>query len=60
MHHMWWMGGAWGIGMMLMMFAFWALIITAAVLGIRWLGRQGKTLEGHAALDRANRKDLSS
>ena len=43
MHPMWSMGGAWGVGMMLMMFVFWALIIVAAFLGIRWLLRRGKT-----------------
>jgi len=36
-HPMWWMWGAWGIGMMLFMLVFWALVITAIVLGIRWL-----------------------
>ena len=60
MHPMWWMGSAWGIGMMLIMFVFWALIIAAAVLGIRWLLCQGKTLQSHAALENTKRKDLSA
>src|SRR5262249_41529378 len=34
MHMMW---GSWGIGMMLMMFLFWAAIIVAIVFFIRWL-----------------------
>ena len=37
MHPMWWMWGAWGIGMMLFMLLFWGLVITGIVLGIRWL-----------------------
>ncbi len=39
MHPMTWMWGAWGLGMMLMMLVFWALVITGIVLGIRWLAR---------------------
>ncbi len=31
------MWGAWGIGMMLMMLIFWALVIALLVYGIRWL-----------------------
>jgi putative membrane protein len=34
MHPMW---GAWGISMMVVMLAFWALVIAAIVLGVRWL-----------------------
>lgn len=34
MHPMW---GAWGISMMVIMLAFWALVVAAIVLGIRWL-----------------------
>ncbi len=42
MHHpVGWMWGAWGIGMMVMMFAFWALVIAGIVLAVRWLARQG-------------------
>jgi putative membrane protein len=43
------MWGAWGIGIMLMMLLFWAAVITAIVLGIRWLLRQG----GHSRSDGA-------
>jgi uncharacterized membrane protein len=49
MHPMSWMWGAWGLGMMAMMLVFWGLVITAIVLGIRWLAR---TAEG-APRDRA-------
>jgi uncharacterized membrane protein len=41
-HPMWWMWGAWGIGMMLIMLLFWGAVIVAIVLGIRWLLRQGR------------------
>ena len=51
MHPMWWMGGAWGIGMMFMMLLFWALIIAALVLGIRWLKREGRDRRGDSALE---------
>jgi len=33
--------GAWGIGMMVMMFGFWAVVVTGIVLAFRWLARQG-------------------
>jgi putative membrane protein len=44
MHMMW---GSWGIGMMLMMFLFWAAIIVGIVLLIRWLVTTGSG--GHHA-----------
>lgn len=37
MHPMWWIGGAWGLGMLLTMLLFWGLVITGIVLLIRWL-----------------------
>lgn len=49
MHPMMW--GAWGFGMMLMMIVFWALVITAVVLGIRWLLGQGKESRSDSALE---------
>ena len=51
MHPMWWMGGAWGIGMMFMMFLFWGLVIAGIVLGIRWLLSQGKESRTDSALE---------
>lgn len=42
MHPIWWMWGAWGIGMMLVMLAFWVLVIVGIVLGIRWLVGAGR------------------
>lgn len=52
MHHPgWWMWGAGGLVMMLMMLAFWAVVITGVVLGIRWLTRQGREELSDRALD---------
>lgn len=48
MHPMW---GLWGIGMMLFMLVFWGLVVTAIVLGIRWLLQQGRSSRPDAALD---------
>lgn len=45
------MWGAWGFGMMIMMILFWALIIVAVVLGIRWLMGQGREPRGDSALE---------
>lgn len=39
MHPMW---GVWGIGMMVMMLAFWSVVIVGMVLAIRWLVSQGR------------------
>jgi putative membrane protein len=51
-HPMWGMwGGAWGIGMLLVMLTFWVLVIAALVLGIRWLGQQGRGPRSDGALD---------
>lgn len=74
MHPMWW--GVWGIGMMLMMFLFWILVIVGLVVAIRWLIGKGKTPRSDSALDilreryargeinkeefEARKKDLSS
>jgi putative membrane protein len=51
MHPMWWMSGAWGIGMMFMMLLFWIVVIAGLVLGIRWLMRQGRGGSSDAALE---------
>jgi putative membrane protein len=47
MHPMWW---GWGIGMMAMMFLFWALIIVGLVVGIRWLFGKDKSTQPDSAL----------
>jgi putative membrane protein len=41
MHPGWWMWGLGGLVMMVMMMAFWGLVIAGLVLGVRWLVRQG-------------------
>jgi putative membrane protein len=51
MHPGWWLGGAGGAVMMLMMLALWGVVITGIVLGIRWLARQGREERPDRALD---------
>jgi putative membrane protein len=51
MHPMWWVGGAWGIGMMFMMMLFWVLVIAGLVFGIRLLLNQGKEGRSDSALE---------
>ena len=41
----------WGIGMMAMMFLFWALVIVGLIVGIRWLLGQGKATRSDSALE---------
>ena len=36
-HPMWWVWGAGGLVMMLMMLVFWGLVIVGLVMGLRWL-----------------------
>jgi len=50
-HPMWWMWGAWGIGMMLIMLLFWGAVIAGLVLGVRWLLRQGREQRSDSALE---------
>lgn len=49
MHPMSWTWGAWGLGMMLMMLAFWGLLIAGIVLAINRLAGAG----GGTSSDRA-------
>ena len=51
MHPMWWMWGAGGLVMMLMMLVFWGLVIWGIVVGIRWLVRQGRDERPDRALE---------
>ena len=46
MHPMMFMWGAGGLVMMLMMLAFWGLLIAGLILGLRWLVGQGRSA-GH-------------
>ena len=48
MHPMWW---GWGIGMMAMMFLFWALVIVGLIVGIRWLLGQGQATRSESAIE---------
>ena len=50
MHPVWWMWGAGGLVMMLMMLVFWGIVIAALVLGIRWLVGQGRRPAEDSAL----------
>jgi len=50
MHPLWWMWGAGGLVMLLMMLVFWGAVITALVLGIRWLATQNRGLGRDSAL----------
>ena len=50
-HPMWWMWGAWGIGMMLIMLLFWGAAVVGIVLAIRWLLRQGREPHSDSALE---------
>lgn len=54
MHPMGWMWGIWGIWgavAMVMMLAFWGLVIAALVLAVRWLLRQGDRRSTDGALE---------
>jgi len=51
MHPMWWAWGAGGVVMMVMMLAFWGLVIAGLVLGIRWMVHQGRGARSDSALD---------
>jgi putative membrane protein len=50
MHPMWGVWGLWGIGMMVAMFVFWALVIAGVVFGIRWLVTERRPRESDRAL----------
>ncbi len=51
MHPMAGVWGAWGVGMMVMMFLFWAVVIVGLVLGIRWMLRLSAEPRSDSALE---------
>lgn len=51
MHPMWWVWGAWGLGMGLIMLVFWGVVIVGIVLGIRWLVSQSREPRSDTALE---------
>jgi putative membrane protein len=55
MHPMWWRG--WGLGMIAMMFLFWALVIVGLVVGIRWLVSKGRGEKSDSALEILRQQD---
>jgi putative membrane protein len=50
-HPMMFMWGAGGVLMMLMMLAFWAVVIPGLVFGLRWLVGQGRSTRRDEALE---------
>lgn len=50
MHPMMW---GWGLGMMVLMFAFWGIVIAGVVLLVRWLTGQASGREAAGRADRA-------
>jgi putative membrane protein len=51
MHPMWWVWGAWGLGMGLILLVFWGVVIVGIVLGIRWLVSQSREPRSDTALE---------
>jgi putative membrane protein len=47
MHPMW----GWGVGMMFVMCIFWAFVIVALIVGIRWFMGQGPRTRADSALE---------
>jgi putative membrane protein len=43
MHPVWWMWGAGGLVVMVMMLVFWGVVIAGLVVGIRWLVSQSRS-----------------
>ena len=63
MQPIWGLSGPWHLGIMLLMLAFWGVVIAGVVLGIRWLRSQGRRPESDPALEilrqRYGRGDIS-
>jgi putative membrane protein len=50
MHPMWWMWGAGGLVLMLVVLAFWGVLIAGIVVAIRWFLAQGQEARSDTAL----------
>ena len=50
-HPLWGLSGLWHLGIMLLILAFWGVVISGVVLAIRWLGSQGKRPQSDPALE---------
>ena len=50
-HPIWGLSGPWHLGIMLLMLAFWGVVIAGVVVSIRWLGRRGKRSQPDPALE---------
>jgi putative membrane protein len=55
-HPLWGLSGLWHLGIMLLILAFWGVVIAGVVLGIRWLGSQGKGPQPDPALEILRRR----
>ena len=51
MQPIWGLSGLWHLGIMLLILAFWGVVIAGIVLGIRWLARQGRESKSDPALE---------
>jgi putative membrane protein len=47
----WGLSGLWHLGIMLLILAFWGVVIAGVVLSIRWLRSQGRSPQSDAALE---------
>jgi putative membrane protein len=59
LHPLWWVLGAWGLGVVVVLLTLWALVslapvilaLVGAVLGIRWLAKASRRIRPDAALE---------
>lgn len=51
MQPIWGLSGSWHFGTMLLILAFWGVVIAGVVLSIRWLRIQGRRPQSDAALE---------
>lgn len=51
MQPIWGLSGPWHLGIMLLMLAFWGVVIAGVVLSIRWLRSHGRRPESDPAVE---------